>query len=167
MPLRLATLALALSACAATADLVAQFEEGAPKDRFTLTNTGACPLGPMREVIDIGTAPAGLIFDTTGSGAGVSVYQPFDLTEGTEVVRSTPRVIDGDTAIALDLGGLGVDQRVSFTIDVDDTGGSAPTIISGSEIAGAALRSEGVDGVQSASFGSDASARLTYNACLS
>ncbi|MEW9920686.1 aggregation factor core [Marimonas sp. MJW-29] len=165
--LRPSALALLLTASAASADLIARFDEGAPKDRFTITNDGACPLPAMTVVLDLATAPAGLIFDVTGSGAGVSVYQPFELVAGAEVLRGVPEVLDGDAAIALDLSGLGTGQSVAFTIDVDDTGGSAPTIVSGSEIAGASLRAEMGGRSVSATFGPDAVARLGMAACLS
>lgn len=165
--LRQTALALVVMASAASADLVATFDEGAPKDRFTITNDGACPLPAMTVVLDLASAPAGLIFDVTDSGAGVSVYQPFELVDGAEVMRGLPEVLDGDAAIALDLSGLGTGQSVAFTIDVDDTGGSAPTIVSGSEIAGASLRAEIGGRSLTAAFGPDAEARLGMAACLS
>lgn len=66
--MRLATLAL-LTALPSTAmaDLTVSFRDGAPKDRFTLSYDGACALDQLDVQIDLGTAPAGLIFDTSGT----------------------------------------------------------------------------------------------------
>ncbi len=138
--LRLTSLILALTATSALADLSVRFDEGAPKDRFTLTNRGACTLPGFTVTLDLGSAPAGLIFDVTGRGAGVQVFQPFDLVEGAGLLSETPSVLDGDSAIELRLIGLDVGESVAFTIDVDDTGGGSQTIVSGSEIAGAEVR---------------------------
>ena len=53
--LRPSALALLLTASAASADLIARFDEGAPKDRFTITNDGACALPTMTVVTRLGT----------------------------------------------------------------------------------------------------------------
>ena len=92
----LTVLALAL-ASTAQADIAVQFIEGAPKDRFRITNQSGCPTGPIDVVIDLSASPAGLIFDTTGAGAGVEVFQPFEMVEGMSNVDATNRVSDGDT----------------------------------------------------------------------
>lgn len=165
--LRVSALALILTASGALADMDLRFDEGAPKDRFTLTNNGTCPLPAMELTIDLGTAPAGLIFDVTGSGAGVQVYQPFELIAGAEHLSRTPVVLDGDTAIVLSLTGLGPGQSVAFTIDVDDTGGESETIVSGSEIAGATLRAALSDQTLEARVGTDANATIPLAACTS
>jgi len=72
----LTTLATALTLCAtpAFADIEVTFLESAPKDRFTFTNTGACDLGPAVLSLDLAGSAAGLIFDTSGAGAGVEVF---------------------------------------------------------------------------------------------
>jgi hypothetical protein len=132
--------ALILGASPALADLTMTFREGAPKARFTLTNTGDCPVPAIKVTLDLGTAPAGLIFDVSGSGAGVQVFQPFELVAGAEHLRTLPEVQDGDSAIAFDLTGLGKGQQLIFTIDVDDTGGGREITVNGSEISGASLR---------------------------
>lgn len=126
-----------LLASPAAADLTVRFDEGAPKDRFTLTNTGDCALPAMNVTLDLGAAPVGLIFDVTASGAGVEVFQPFELVAGADRLSETPRVLDGDASIMLPLTGLAVGQSVAFTIDVDDTGGAREITVSGSEIEGA------------------------------
>ena len=72
-----AYLALALAVGSPVgADITVRFDEGAPKDRFSITNQGACPLGEVAVTLDLGASAAGLIFDVTSLGAGVSVFQP-------------------------------------------------------------------------------------------
>lgn len=162
-----AALIFALSATAAAADLRMEFREGAPKDRFTLTNTGDCALPAMQVTLDLGTAPAGLIFDVTGAGAGVEVFQPFELVSGAEYLANQPAVVDGDAAIRLDVTGLGPDQAIAFTIDVDDTGGGREITVSGSEIAGAEFRTSLQGQTMAGTFGSDANATIALASCTS
>jgi len=140
-----------------------RFDEGAPKDRFTITNAGNCALPLTSVTIDLTASAAGLIFDVTGSGAGVSVFQPFQLVSGEEFVSTLPQVKDGDRVVSLKLKGLGTKQRVSFTIDVDDTAGTSETMVSGSEIKGATVRAGKVSGT----FGTDNIARIIVPACTS
>lgn len=159
-------LAAAMAGLPAYADLDLRFVEGAPKDRFSVTNTGPCPLGPGTLTFDLSGAAGGLIFDTTGTGAGVEVFQPFVLVSGMEQVLGQPQVSDGDTRVALNLRGLEPGGTVAFTIDVDDTGGGREITVSGSEIAGAIARLDGVQKV-SAAFDARARATLPMPACSS
>lgn len=160
-------LALVLTATTAHADLTLRFDEGAPKDRFTLTNTSDCALPAMDVTVDLGTAPAGLIFDVTGAGAGVQVFQPFEVVAGADKLRETPAVLDGDSAVMLRLTGLGPDQSVAFTIDVDDTGGGREITVSGSEIAGAQFQTRLSGQILTGTFESDATARVAVQPCTS
>ncbi|APE43778.1 hypothetical protein BOO69_10410 [Sulfitobacter alexandrii] len=137
--IRTATCLLLLWAGAAQADLSLRFVEGAPKDRFVLTNDGTCPLAEATLTLDIGAAPAGLLFDTTPGGAGVDVHQPFDVIEGRGALLGVPELADGDTVLTLNLAGLPPEGVVSFTVDVDDSGTGRPETITGSEIAGAVV----------------------------
>lgn len=152
-------------AAPAAADIAVRFQESAPKDSFTITNTGACPLGDVTLTLDLGASAAGLIFDVTAAGAGVSVFQPLEIIAGQEYLVSVPEVKDGDNVIRLPLQGLDAGASVAFTIDVDDTKGTTATMISGSEITGAqvtlATRSETVE----ADFGADATARAPFDTC--
>jgi len=84
MKLTLLSAAVMCVAIPALADVTVRFEESAPKDRFTITNDGPCPMGEVAVVIDLGASAAGLIFDVTGTGAGVSVFQPMELVRGQE-----------------------------------------------------------------------------------
>lgn len=161
--LRLTAICLILSACPALADLSMTFTEGAPKDRFELRNTGACPVGELQVRLDLTGSSGALIFDTTGSGAGVQVFQPFELVQGADALTQDPVVSDGDKIITLDVKSLAPNQVIAFTIDVDDTVSSRQITVSGSEIAGAQVSASG----RTAQFGTDAQARLTMPACIS
>lgn len=157
--------ALALTcATPAMSDVVVQFDEGAPKDRFTISNTGTCPLGNVTVVLDLGASAAGLIFDVTGAGAGVSVFQPLELVAGAEYLASVPEVQDGDTRLELPLTALAPGARIAFTIDVDDTAGTSETMVTGSEMAGATVSILPHTGGE-AVFSNSPIATLPYNSC--
>ncbi|MDB2407531.1 aggregation factor core [Jannaschia sp.] len=151
---------LLLAATPAAADVVVTFDEGAPKDRFTIALEGDCALQSETVVIDLAPAPAGLIFDVTGSGAGIEVFQPFELATG-QLARM-PEVRDGDRAVSLEVT-LAPSEAVAFTIDVDDTVSARGITVSGAEIAGAVVRVGAAEG----RFGEDAVARVEMAACLS
>lgn len=162
-------------AAPASADVSVSFQEAAPRDSFTIRNTGACDLGPVRVTIDLAGSTAGLIFDTTASGAGLSVFQPFRLEVGGDWVTSVGDVTDGSTSISLDLEGLPPNRYVLFTIDVDDSlpgGPLGPTMIDGSEIAGGRavvatrLGGESLPPAE-ALFGPGGVATVRHSACLS
>lgn len=123
----------------AQADVVVEFRDGAPKDRFSITNTGTCALPAVSVRIDLADAPSGLIFDTTAQGSGVEVFQPLEIVQGAELVVAATDVKDGDQAVQLDLSGMASGDVVQFTIDMDDTGGGREITVSGSEIAGARI----------------------------
>lgn len=165
--LRTTALILALTATTAVADIAVRFDEGAPKDRFTVTNIGDCALPATQLTLDLGKAPSGLIFDVTSAGAGVEVFQPFELVAGAENLVSTPTVLDGDAAIMLDMIGLGIGQSVAFTIDVDDTGGGREITVSGSEIAGATVSAQIAGQTMTGTFTDRAAALITSTACTS
>ncbi len=121
------------------ADLQVEFIEGVPKDRFVLTNIGDCALGKGQFEIDFTGSSAGLIFDVTSEGAGVEVFQPFEITSGAEYLKTQPTLTDGDQRAILGLSGLSVNESISFTIDVDDTKGTRPITVTDSEIGGTIL----------------------------
>ena len=70
MPQPIATLllssALTCAAASTAADIGVRFIEGAPKDRFEITNLGKCALVATDVVIDLRGSAAGLVFDVTG-----------------------------------------------------------------------------------------------------
>lgn len=134
----LAVLAMALTT-PAFSDVLVEFSESAPKDRFTIRNAGACPLEEVKITLDLSASVAGLIFDVTGAGAGVSVYQPLEIVSGHERLQQVPMVRDGDTRAAFFISSLAPREMISFTIDVDDTAGVSETMVSGAEIKGAVV----------------------------
>lgn len=158
---------ISLVAAPVLADVQVTFREGAPKDRFTITNTGSCALGPVDVTIDLSSSSAGLVFDVTGQGAGVEVFQPFELVAGNSLLSSTPSVRDGDNSLTLALTNLEQGQSVAFTIDVDDTIGAREITVSRSEISGAGIRVETDLAQASGTFGETAIAVAPFQACVS
>ncbi|GGX41964.1 hypothetical protein GCM10007385_06910 [Tateyamaria omphalii] len=159
--MRLAALALLTALpSAAIADLTVSFRDGAPKDRFTLSYDGACALDQLDVQIDLGTAPAGLIFDTTGAGAGVEVFQPLEWVAGR---ARTSQVTDGDTVLSVSLDGVEPGTSWAFTADIDDTTSARQITVDASEMAGAMLRVEG----QAAVFDESGAATVKLQNCLS
>ena len=123
----------------ALADLRVQFIEGAPKDRFVITNVGDCELSAGQLEINFVNSNAGLIFDVTGTGEGVEVFQPFEVTAGSRYLTAQPSIEDGDQRANLDMSGLGVDETIAFTIDVDDTIGTRAITVKNGEITGSTV----------------------------
>ena len=159
--------ALALaSASPVMAQLVVSFTEGAPKDRFSITNDAACLIAPATLTIDLSGSEGGLIFDVTGTGAGVEVFQPFEQVSGS-ALGEVPVVGDGDDRIDLILGKIRPGPVLAFTIDVDDTAGTRATVVSGTEIEGATVRVETGGAVYQGIFGQDAVATVPVEACTS
>jgi hypothetical protein len=145
-------LALVTLAGPATADIGVRFIEGAPKDRFEITNQAPCPLVQTDVVLDLRGSAAGLIFDVTGAGAGVEVFQPFELVAGADALAAHPEVVDGDRQVVVSIRRLASQGRIAFTLDVDDTLDARGITVSGAEIAGAIVRVVAEGGTASASF---------------
>lgn len=125
----------------AQADVTVRFIEGAPKDRFVISTS--CAMGLTDLTIDMAGSKAGLIFDTTGSGAGVEVFQPLEFVSGQSALNTIPEVKDGDASVGFSIQSLTPETALSFTIDVDDTlsnGERGQIIVTGSEIEGAQVR---------------------------
>ena len=126
-----------MSASSVYANVTVDFLEGAPKDRFVVTNTGQCALQAVRVDIDLTSTTGGLIFDTTATGAGVEVFQPFEVTEGDIKLNGKASVNDGDKILSVIISSIKPNASVSFTIDVDDTlrdSERGMIIVSGAEI---------------------------------
>ncbi|MEM9344860.1 MAG: aggregation factor core [Pseudomonadota bacterium] len=165
MSLKLAALLITASATAAHADLRVNFYEGAPKDRFRIENASHCTLAAASITLDLSTSPAGLIFDVTGAGAGVEVFQPFEIVEGAELLATTPSVLDGQSQIQLDVASLAPGQAIAFTIDVDDTLGQRAITVSGSEIEGATVAYDQAGTAVTGTFSSSAEAGIAVAGC--
>ena len=119
-----------------------EFVESAPKDRFIITNAGACVLEELMVELDLSQSAGMLIFDTSAEGAGVEVFQPFEVEEGNIVQLATDSVNDGDTELALRNTDLSPGDMASFAIDVDDTlpkGELGQIRVTDSEISGATV----------------------------
>ncbi len=107
----------------ATATIKVQFIESAPKDSFVITNNSNAVLENITLTLDLSSSAGNLIFDTSASGAGVEVFQPFELSKGTiNLSKGTHQdgVEDGEQVLVLDIPALSPHDTVSFTIDVDD-----------------------------------------------
>lgn len=130
---------LLISASFVHASVTVKFLEGAPKDRFIVTNTGQCSLKAIQVDIDLTNTTGGLIFDTTASGAGVEVFQIFEVTSGDIKLNGKASVNDGDKMLSIFISSIQPKASASFTIDVDDTMPNSERgmiIISGTEIEG-------------------------------
>lgn len=166
MKLCLAAFALFI-ASPSVADVRVQFVEGAPKDAFIITNQGTCNIGPAELVIDFAATNAGLIFDVSATGAGVEVFQPFEITEGADLLTSQPTITDGDQTATLSIATLGPDQKIAFTIDVDDTNGTREITVSDDEINGAQISLNASGKQTTAVLAANAEAMLTVGGCES
>lgn len=154
---------------AAQANVNVTFVESAPKDRFVVTNAGDCGLQDLTVEIDLSDSAGGLIFDTTGTGAGVEVFQPFELRSGELALVSSESVKDGDVSLTVGIDTLPVGESVSFTIDVDDTlrnSALGQIRVAGSEIVGGVVKvSTAAKDTVSAEFGGDSKAVVLMPAC--
>jgi hypothetical protein len=112
---------LMVSTSSVHANITVNFLEAAPKDRFVITNTGQCSLLALRVDIDLTDTAGGLIFDTTAAGAGVDVFQPFEVSSGEIRLNSEAQINDGDKFLSVIISKIQARASVSFTIDVDDT----------------------------------------------
>ncbi|NNE87314.1 MAG: aggregation factor core [Silicimonas sp.] len=160
------TAALCVLATQSAADIGVQFIEGAPKDRFVLSST-TCPTGPLRVTFDLRPSAGALIFDVTESGAGVEVFQPFELVAGEAQVAREPAVRDGDQVLSLALTGLAPGSDVSFTIDLDDTVATRSITVAGSELVGAKVFLEAGSLRSEATFNASANLAIPWTACTS
>lgn len=156
-----------LGATAASADVTVTFRDGAPKDRFTISQNGGCATGPVVLTIDLATAPTGLIFDTTGNGAGVEVFQPFEWVSAPGSTATVPQVSDGDTTLELSLPDLKPGMPLVFTIDLDDTTSTRQITVSGSEVAGAQVSLTADAKTSTGIFDDSGTAIIATSACPS
>jgi hypothetical protein len=75
------------------ADMFISFDEGAPKDRFTFSNTGNCAIEAATVKLDLSGSKSGLIFDVTENGEGVDVFQPLEITSGKNALLTMPGML--------------------------------------------------------------------------
>jgi len=163
-----AVLLTATSLSPTYADINVRFSEGAPKDRFSFKNDSACDLTDLSIEIDLSASSARLIFDTTGEGAGVEVFQPFEKVDGKFELAG--EVTDGEQQLTLQIERFAVGETISFTIDVDDTLTTSELgniRVSSSEMQGSkvSLKASGGE-VVSGTFGADNTSTLEIDSCL-
>ena len=149
----------------AEADVRVSFDEGAPKDRFRIENTGTCTISRSSITVDLSGSQGGLVFDVTARGAGVEVFQPFELVEGAEALMGLPTVVDGQTEVRLDIARLAPNETVAFTIDVDDTLGQRGITVSGAEIEGSTVTYAQAGSLKSATFSAGSEAEVSVSNC--
>ncbi len=159
----------AFLATSAQAEMRFAFVESAPKDRFVIENAADCATGPIDVVIDLGGSAGALVFDTTGAGAGVEVFQPFELIAGADRVIAASPVTDGDKVVRLTLASLAAGATVAFTIDVDDQLEAGPLgqiRVAGSEIVGASATVVSATDEAIGVYDKSGRAAAAFDACL-
>ena len=150
--------------------LEVRFIESAPKDSFVITNLGECNLNEFVLTIDLTDSTGKLIFDTTETGAGVEVFQPFEVVKGNIELVSSDFVNDGDKILSLQINELAGNSSSSFTIDLDDTlvnSALGMIRVTGSEIANATITVSTEDEQSfSAIFNDKSTATLPLTECF-
>ncbi|MCV2401270.1 hypothetical protein OFY17_00085 [Marinomonas sp. C2222] len=153
----------------AQANLDARFIESAPKDRFVLSNTSQCDIQNITANIDLSNSTGKLIFDTTATGAGVEVFQPFEASNSNMQLTNGNKVNDGATGLSVKIATLKANDSVHFTIDVDDTlkrSELGNIRVSGSEIENATIEITAKDQTASkAAFDNRGKASLALASC--
>lgn len=161
--------ALLLAGQFAHANMDVSFIESAPKDRFVLQNTSQCAIKDVTVHLDLSSSLGHLIFDTTAAGAGVEVFQPFEVTRGSLQLISSNDVQDGDSTLSFTVENIDVNESASFTIDVDDTLTQSELgniRVSGSEITGATIEILATNRpAVKATFDTKGKATLAINPC--
>lgn len=163
MKLIFASLVPFLIASIAQAELSVEFIEGAPKDTFVISTSCDLPAGVL--TLDMTRSAGGLIFDVTGQGAGVEVFQPLEIVSGSEWLREVSQVKDGDQTLSLALKAMPATASLIFTIDMDDTLGGREIKVSGSEIEGGEVRWEDEGQSKTAKFTSSSAATISTLKC--
>lgn len=143
--------------------LIVEFVEESP-DFFVLRNASDPGWSVQRVEIDLQDTAGRLIFDVTGSGAGVSTYQPYAELGSTAVAVARTEVTDGDSLLNIGFARFAPGEHFLFTVDLDDTlPGQTQTWVDGVEIAGGRVQAvfAGPDGREverSAAFETDSRA---------
>ena len=165
---RYAIIAALFSATPASADIAVRFIEGAPKDRFVFEASSTfCAMVPLKITLDLTGSAGALLFDVAQSGAGVEVYQPFEVVAGADVLLGASSVADGDRRLTIELASLQPGKPFAFTIDVDDTLGGREITVAGSEILGAVVSVQAGDETRVSAFDEAAIANIDWSTCQS
>lgn len=161
--MKIAAFVLGLIATSATADVTVTFRDGAPVDTFQITPDDTCLSKNISLTIDLYGSQGALIFDVTGAGQGVEVFQPFVITQGQDLLISASKITDGDEILTLLLANL--TAPLAFTLDLDDTIGAREITVTGAEIAGAAVMLTTDTDALSATFDSTGTAVIATPDC--
>lgn len=118
------------------------FDEGAPRDRMTISNASTGDVSISSAVFDLSTSAGNVIFDTLDGGSGVEVFQDFQVEAGDAVLAVDPVAEDGGSQLGLDFDSFTPAQSFTFSIDVDDQLADSDLgqiQVTGSELAGATV----------------------------
>ena len=115
--------------------------------------------------MDLSTSQGALIFDVTNQGAGVEVFQPFEVVAGQDAFSAMPTIVDGQNLVELPISNLRPGANIAFTIDVDDTLGGREITVTGSEISGATVTHMEATKNTTALFDKDAQAHVVGVSC--
>ncbi|MGB0927889.1 MAG: aggregation factor core [Pikeienuella sp.] len=152
----------------AAADINIKFFEGAPTDRFEITNSSTCMVDELAMTINLAGSAGKLIFDTTATGAGVEVFQPMRITAGNDYLAEVSAVTDGDQTVTLTINSFDARGVISFTADLDDQldqSDLGQIRVTNGEIEGAAVIATAPQEQVQATFGPDAAANIKLAAC--
>jgi hypothetical protein len=116
--LRCALCLAALVAAPASADIRVSYVDSSP-DTITIENRSGCALGPFELAIDLGRSAAGLIFDTSGAGAGYAAFAPLEIVSGAEQIVGISALTDGDSRLLLKLDFLASDANLALAVSSD------------------------------------------------
>lgn len=165
MKIFLTTLVLLSASFTTAADLRVEFREGAPKDRFVVKNIGECALNAFSVTIDLKNSAGKLIFDVTDQGAGVEVFQPFEVVTGFDFLATQPRVTDGQTEVTLKMRSLDPGASLVATTDVDDTIGAREITVKNSEFTGSVITVVTNGQTKTATVGDKPAATIVLESC--
>ncbi len=148
------------------------FTEGSD-DTFLIENNSVIGLSLQQMAIDLSSAAGGVIFDTDYGGPGWSAYQPFFPLASTAVLSAASSGLDGHQQLSLVFDRFAPGDRFAFEIDLDDQlqdSEFGQTIVSGNEIAGAAVMgifhdTQGQTYRATGYFDTDGQAILSQGAC--
>ena len=117
-----------------------RFADGAPVDRFEITNLSTSVWSIQSVDIILAGSRGQLYFDPTAQGEGLSVSQPFRSAGGNAALETVSPLRDGGRSIALKFSAFAPGADYLFTTDVDDRMPSgAQTMVSGDEVSGAGI----------------------------
>jgi len=138
------------------------FDEGAPRDRMSISNGSTAAIDITKVTFDLSTSFGRIIFDTLDGGAGVEVFQDFRVESGSAELTKDPTANDGADSLVLEFDRFATGDDFTFSIDVDDQlvdSALGQIQVTGAEIEGASVSFEIAQGdAIAATFGADSAA---------